>query len=50
MTFRVAKEITPQEVAARLKKGESLMMLDVREPEEWQEGHMPAQNTFLSDN
>ncbi|MBT2282462.1 rhodanese-like domain-containing protein [Paenibacillus polymyxa] len=38
------KEIAPQEVAERLNKGETLTMLDVREPEEWMEGHVAGAN------
>ncbi|WP_337031478.1 rhodanese-like domain-containing protein [Paenibacillus illinoisensis] len=38
------KEIAPQEVAERLNKGETLTMLDVREPEEWMEGHVAGSN------
>ena len=40
MAFKISKEITPQKVAAQIKKGESLNMLDVREPGEWAEGHI----------
>lgn len=40
MAFKIPKEITPQMVAAQLKKGESLIMLDVRELGEWSEGHI----------
>lgn len=40
MAFKIPKEITPQQVAERLKKGETLSMLDVREPAEWVEGHV----------
>ncbi|WHX49827.1 rhodanese-like domain-containing protein [Paenibacillus woosongensis] len=40
MTGRVSKEISPQELSARLKKGEAVKMLDVREPEEWAAGHI----------
>ncbi|WP_449603395.1 rhodanese-like domain-containing protein [Paenibacillus sp. Marseille-Q9583] len=40
MAFKTPKEITPQKVAAQLKKGESLNLLDVREPREWVEGHI----------
>ncbi|AIQ64143.1 MULTISPECIES: rhodanese-like domain-containing protein [Paenibacillus] len=42
MAFKISKEITPQKVAAQLKKGESLIMLDVRELGEWAEGHIAA--------
>lgn len=38
------KEIAPQEVAERLNKGETLTMLDVREPGEWMEGHVAGAN------
>lgn len=40
MSFKHSKEITPQQVAERLKNGEQLMMLDVREASEWVEGHV----------
>lgn len=40
MSFIISKEITPQQVAERLKKGESLTMLDVRETGEWVKGHV----------
>ncbi|MGN7759972.1 rhodanese-like domain-containing protein [Paenibacillus sp. 22594] len=40
MAFKISKEITPQKVAAKLKNGESLNMLDVRELGEWREGHI----------
>ncbi|WP_019635214.1 rhodanese-like domain-containing protein [Paenibacillus fonticola] len=40
MAGRVSKEISPQELSARLKKGEAVKMLDVREPEEWAAGHI----------
>ncbi|OMD34734.1 rhodanese-like domain-containing protein [Paenibacillus odorifer] len=37
MTF---KEITSTELAKRLDQGESLSILDVRELDEWEEGHV----------
>lgn len=40
MAFNVAKTITPQEIAVKLKRGEQLNLLDVREPEEWADGHV----------
>ncbi|MGG6310363.1 rhodanese-like domain-containing protein [Paenibacillus macerans] len=40
MSFKNIKQITAREVAERLKKRESLMLLDVREPGEWFEGHI----------
>jgi rhodanese-related sulfurtransferase len=36
------KEITPEEVADRLRRGERLVVLDVREPHEWVTGHIPG--------
>lgn len=40
MSYKNSKEITPQQVAERLKNGEPLKMLDVRETSEWVEGHV----------
>ncbi len=40
MSFKNSKEITPQQVAERLKNGETLTMLDVRENTEWVKGHV----------
>ncbi len=40
MAFNIPKEITPEALAARLNNGESLMIIDVREPQEWMEGHI----------
>jgi rhodanese-related sulfurtransferase len=40
MAFNIPKEITPQELATRLNSGESLMIIDVREPQEWNEAHI----------
>lgn len=34
------QEITPKQVAERLKNGESIAMLDVRETQEWVQGHI----------
>lgn len=42
MAFQPEKEITPDELAARLKQGEQVHVLDVREPLEWAEGHIPG--------
>lgn len=39
-------EISPQDAAARLKSGEALI-IDVRDKDEWDEGHIPA-GTHLS--
>ncbi|MGP0576751.1 rhodanese-like domain-containing protein [Paenibacillus peoriae] len=40
MAFKVPKEMSPKELETRLLQGEFIMMLDVREPEEWMEGHI----------
>lgn len=40
MAFNIPKQITPQEVATRLRSGESILLLDVREPAEWVQGHV----------
>lgn len=42
MAGRYSYEITPQEVQARLEKGEKLRIVDVREPAEWASGHIPG--------
>jgi len=36
------KELLPREVAAKLKKGEKLTIVDVREKDEWRSGHIPG--------
>ncbi len=33
-------EITPEEVASRLQRGDGLVLLDCREPEEWQQARI----------
>ena len=35
-------DITPQELAQRLANGEELVLIDVREPYEWEAGHLDA--------
>ncbi|WP_336785415.1 rhodanese-like domain-containing protein [Paenibacillus sp. MMO-177] len=40
MAFQVTKTISPAEVAEKLKQGETLYMVDVREPNEWAAGHV----------
>ncbi|OAB45327.1 rhodanese-like domain-containing protein [Paenibacillus glacialis] len=40
MAFNIPKEITPEALASRLNNGESLLIIDVREPQEWMEGHI----------
>ncbi|OXS59318.1 sulfurtransferase [Cohnella sp. CIP 111063] len=42
MAGKYSKEIRPEEVKERLAKGERLLILDVREPEEWAIGHIPG--------
>ncbi|MDF2923870.1 MAG: rhodanese protein [Paenibacillaceae bacterium] len=36
------KEVMPREVAGKLKKGEPLHIIDVREAYEWRSGHIPG--------
>ena len=36
------QEITPQDVMQRLEGGEELLVLDVREPHEFAQGHLPG--------
>ena len=38
-------EISPQETAAALEGGDTLL-IDVRDPDEWQEGHIPGARNF----
>jgi phage shock protein E len=38
-------EISPQETAAALEGGDTLL-IDVRDPDEWQEGHIPGAKNF----
>jgi rhodanese-related sulfurtransferase len=33
-------DITPRELAAKLQNGEDVVMVDVREPHEWNAGHV----------
>ncbi|WP_310832698.1 rhodanese-like domain-containing protein [Paenibacillus pedocola] len=40
MAFRIPKAVTPQALSEQMKQGESLNLLDVREPVEWAEGHI----------
>jgi rhodanese-related sulfurtransferase len=37
----IVKEITPEEVVEKLKKGEDVQVIDVREADEWHAGHIP---------
>src|SRR6059058_4057304 len=39
------QEISPQETAAALKRGDTLL-IDVRDLDEWQEGHIPGAKNF----
>lgn len=39
------EEISPQDAAAALKRGDTLL-IDVRDPDEWQEGHIPGAKNF----
>lgn len=38
----ILKEQSPEQVLARMKAGEKLVILDVRESEEWISGHIPG--------
>ncbi|MEA3572392.1 rhodanese-like domain-containing protein [Paenibacillus phoenicis] len=40
VAFQPEKEITPAELVMRMKRGEQVHVLDVREPLEWAEGHI----------
>lgn len=42
MAGRYSKEMMPEDVKARLEKGEKLNILDVREMDEWESGHIPG--------
>ena len=35
------KEVSPQDVRAMQERGENVVYLDVREPQEWNLGHLP---------
>ncbi|WP_139491972.1 rhodanese-like domain-containing protein [Brevibacillus dissolubilis] len=37
---QAVKEITPQEVEEKITKGENVQIIDVREPHEWEQGHI----------
>jgi molybdopterin/thiamine biosynthesis adenylyltransferase/rhodanese-related sulfurtransferase len=41
-TANAVKEIQPSQLAQRLQRGEKLEIIDVREPYEWQIGHIPG--------
>jgi adenylyltransferase/sulfurtransferase len=36
-----ATDITPQELSERMQRGDALVLVDVREPYEWEAGHLP---------
>lgn len=42
MSYQADQEISAQELAERLERGEELHIVDVREPQEWEEGHIPG--------
>lgn len=42
MAIMQYKEQLPKEVLDRLKNKEDIVVLDVREPEEWEAGHIPG--------
>jgi rhodanese-related sulfurtransferase len=39
------QEISPQDAASALKRGDALL-IDVRDPNEWQKGHIPGAKNF----
>jgi rhodanese-related sulfurtransferase len=39
------QEISPQDAASALKRGDALL-IDVRDPDEWQEDHIPGAKNF----
>ena len=39
------QEISPQDAASALKRRDALL-IDVRDPDEWQEGHIPGAKNF----
>jgi rhodanese-related sulfurtransferase len=39
------QEISPQDASSALKRGDALLV-DVRDPDEWQEGHIPGAKNF----
>jgi sulfur-carrier protein adenylyltransferase/sulfurtransferase len=41
-TSNAVTEIQPSQLAQRLERGEKLEIIDVREPYEWQIGHIPG--------
>ncbi|MEF2966191.1 rhodanese-like domain-containing protein [Paenibacillus sp. M1] len=42
MSVQPDREISAQDLADRLESGEALNIVDVREPAEWEEGHIPG--------
>ena len=39
------QEISPEDAASALKRGDALL-IDVRDPDEWEEGHIPGAKNF----
>ena len=44
-TKKNVQEILPQDAATALKRGDTLL-IDVRDPDEWEEGHIPGAKNF----
>ena len=42
---RNIQEISPQDAASALQRGDALL-IDVRDPDEWEEGHIPGAKNF----
>ncbi|RCX16168.1 rhodanese-related sulfurtransferase [Fontibacillus phaseoli] len=40
MSFQPDREISAHELAERIERGDALNIVDVREPVEWEEGHI----------
>jgi len=39
---RQTRQVSPEEVREALRSGEGITVVDVREPEEWGQGHIPG--------
>lgn len=42
MSVKTYKERLPHEVLDRIKRKDNVVILDVREPDEWEAGHIPG--------
>ncbi len=39
---REIRQVSPEEVHEALRSGEGVVVVDVREPDEWEQGHIPG--------